>query len=175
MENKVFIGVVLVCVLAASGFGSPLTGIQFLANDLGSNQWEYVYTVENIALSEGIEEFTIWFDYGLYDNLVVTTPAPLSDNWNEAVIQPEPVLSDDGYYDVLAETGDPGIGIGIAAGDFSVSFDWLGSGTPGSQFYEIIDPDTFATIEDGYTVPEPATMILLVAGMFALRTKRKKL
>jgi len=172
MKIKTIVGSLFGCLLCSIAFGEPDTEIRYSLTDLGSNQWEYAYTVENIGLSEGIEEFSIWFDCGLYNNLVVTTPAPLSDNWDEVAIQPEPVLSDDGYYDALAETGNPGISIGVTVSDFSVSFDWLGMGTPGSQFYEIIDPDTFATIEDGYTVPEPITLILLGGGLFALRTKK---
>jgi len=50
-------------------------------------------------------------------------------------------------------------GLDIAIGEhvygFAVSFDWLGEGEPGAQFYEIIDPDTFETINSGWTVPEP--------------------
>ncbi len=74
MKSRVFMGVVLVCIFATSVFGTPMTEIWYEVSDIGSGQWEYLYTVENIGLSGGIEEFTIWFDYGLYDNLVVTTP-----------------------------------------------------------------------------------------------------
>jgi len=44
-----------------------------------------------------------------------------------------------------------------------------GVGEPGSQYYEIIDPVTFETIEDGYTIPEPGTLLLLGLGGFVLR------
>ncbi len=67
-----------------------MTEIQYVTNDLGSGQWEYIYTVKNIGLSAGIEEFTIWFDYGLYDNLVVTTPETPPE-WDQIVWQVEPV------------------------------------------------------------------------------------
>ena len=67
--------------------------------------------------------------------------------------------------------GNQGIGIGQNVSGFTVSFDWLGTGDPGSQFYEIIDPDTFDTIDSGFTVPEPAILPLLALGVLALRKK----
>jgi len=54
---------------------------------------------------------------------------------------------------------------------FAVSFDWLGTGEPGAQFYEIIDPDTFETIDSGWTVPEPGTICLLSFGGLVLWKK----
>ncbi|MHC4462646.1 MAG: hypothetical protein ACYS30_14610 [Planctomycetota bacterium] len=54
---------------------------------------------------------------------------------------------------------------------FSISFDWLGTGEPGSQFYEIINPVTFETIEDGHSVPDPAALLLFRFGCLPLRKK----
>ena len=171
MESKVFMGVVLVCTCATSIFGTPLTEIQYATNDLGSDRWEYIYTVENIGLSGGIEEFTIWFDYGLYDNLVVTTPETPPE-WDQIVWQVEPVLEDDGGYDALAMNLN--IDIGESLDGFSVSFDWLGTGVPGPQYYEIIDSLDSSTIEDGYTVPEPTMLMLFGFGLLALRSEKLK-
>jgi len=75
-------------------------------------------------------------------------------------------LGDDGGYDALAKSLN--IEVGEHVYGFAVSFDWLGAGQPGSQYYEIIDPDTFETIEDGYTVPEPGTFCLLGLGSVVL-------
>ncbi|MBN1765568.1 MAG: PEP-CTERM sorting domain-containing protein, partial [Sedimentisphaerales bacterium] len=61
---------------------------------------------------------------------------------------------------------------GETVSGFSVSFDWLGTGVPGAQFYEIIDPDDFSTLDSGYTVPEPGTTILLCLGGLMIH-KRK--
>ena len=169
MKRKIFMGVVLVCIFATSGFGDPNTEIWYETADIGSGRWEYVYTVENIGLSAGIEEFTIWFDYGLYDHLVITTPETLLE-WNQIVWQIEPVLEDPGGYDALATNLN--IAVDTELSGFSVSFDWLGIGEPGSQYYEIINPDTFATIEDGYTVPEPATICLFVLGSLPLLRRK---
>ena len=145
------------------------TQIIYETTDLGSGRWEYTYDVMNISLTEGIEEFTVWFDYGLYDNLTVSTPETPSD-WDQIVWQVEPALGDPGGYDALAT--NLSIGIGESLSGFSVSFDWLDIGEPGSQYYEIIDPVTFGTIESGYTVPEPATCLLLLSGGVLLRRRK---
>ena len=171
MKSESFMGAVLVCIFAASVFGTPLTDIQYEVSYLGSDRWEYSYTVENLGLSGGIEEFTIWFDFGLYDNLVVTTPATPPE-WDEIVWDVEPVLEDPGGYDALAMNLN--IDIGESLDGFSVSFDWLGTGRPGPQYYEIIDSLDFSTIEDGYTVPEPTMLMLFGFGLLALRSEKLK-
>lgn len=171
MKSKIVVGVVCVSLLTTAGFGAPNTQIWYETTDLGSGQWQYTYDVININLSVPIEEFTIWFDYGLYDNLTIETPNPPAGDWDEIVWQPEPVLLDDGAYDALTLT--VGIGVGESVSGFAVSFDWLDAGEPASQYYEIIDPGDFHTIEDGYTVPEPATLFLLGFGGLPLLKKRR--
>jgi len=170
MKRTVLAGVLSVLLFTSAVFAIPVTKICYETADLGSGRWQYTYEVTNISLTPAVEEFTIWFDYGSFDNLSVETPDPPAGNWDEIVIQPDSVLSDDGYYDALVL--GVGIGIGESVSGFSVSFDWLGAGEPGSQFYEIIDPDTFETIDSGYTIPEPGTLLLLVLGGIVLRRKK---
>ncbi len=153
----------------------PTTQIWYETSYLGpglesGERWQYTYDVYNISLIEEIEEFTIWFGIGSYDNLAIETLDPPASNWDEIVWDPEPFLGDDGGYDALAESLNIGVGENVYG--FAVSFDWLGIGEPGSQYYEIIDPGDFHTIEDGYTVPEPAALLLLGLGMVMLRRKR---
>jgi hypothetical protein len=83
----------------------------------------------------------------------------------------EPVLQDAGGYDALATNLKIAIGENLTG--FSVNFDWLGIGEPGSQYYEIIDPATFGTIESGYTAPELATCLLLLSGGVLLRRRKR--
>jgi len=161
----------IVLVVVAHGFAEEPTEIWYEVADLGAGRWEYTYDVTNNSLTEGIDEFTIWFDYGLYDDLMVTTPATPAD-WDQIVWQPEPVLEDDGAYDALATNS--GIGIDITVGDLSVSFDWLGTGDPGSQFYEIVVPNTspMQVIDSGWTVPEPTALLLITFGVIIVRRER---
>jgi hypothetical protein len=173
MRNIIF-RCIIACAFVTTCFAESMTRISYEAKDFSDGRWEYTYETTNLDLSidgqpVAIKEFTIWFDSGLYTNLVVTTPAPLSNAWNEIVWQPEPVLQDPGAYDALALVSNPGIATGQSARGFSVSFEWLGQGTPGSQRYEIINPDTFETVDAGLTIPEPATLLLLAVGGLLIR------
>ena len=169
MKRQVIVGVVFVFFLTAIGSGAPKTEIRYQTSELGSGRWQYNYDVTNISLTVPIEEFTIWFDFGLYKNLAVETPATPA-GWNQIVLQPEPVLQDDGAYD--AKALGLGIGIGQTVSGFAVRFDWLSAGVPGPQFYEIINPLTYQTIDSGWTIPEPATILLFGLGGLVLRRKK---
>ena len=54
----------------------------------------------------------------------------------------------------------------------SVQFDYLGTNTPGTQFFDIFDPFTFAILDSGVTqladVPEPNMLLLLMTGLAGL-------
>lgn len=174
MKSKIAVVLVLGCLFTTSSFGDPNTQISFEVTDLGSGRWEYTYDVINKyeSLIEEIEEFTIWFGIGSYDNLAIETLDPPASNWDEIVWDPEPFLGDDGGYDALAENLNIGVGENVYG--FSVSFDWLPeAGEPGSQYYEIIDPIDFHTIESGYTVPEPTTILLFGLGGVVLLGRRR--
>jgi hypothetical protein len=145
------------------------SAIIYELTDLGSNSWQYDYTVSNNTLATPIEEFTIYFNEGLYQNLVVIEPTP--DSWNAIVWQPEAGLGD-GAYDAL-KTG-LGIAMGETVGGFSVKFDWLGAGQPGIQFYEIVNPSDFTKIDSGFTIPEPAGISLIGLGIMLLRKTHNK-
>ena len=168
MKRQIVAAILFGLFVAAVGFGA-LTEITYKATEVGQGRWRYEYSVENKDLFVPIEEFTIWFDFAKYDNLAVETAEPLASQWDEVVWQPELVLADDGAYDAMAL--NLGIQQGQKAGPFTVSFDWLDDGGPGSQFYEIIDPATFETIDEGWTIPEPATLVLLGLGLLALRKR----
>jgi hypothetical protein len=105
----------------------------------------------------------------LYENLAPTsTPA----GWDPVTIDPDPSLPDDGMYDALALVS------GVAPNDtlsgFSVQFDFLRPGTPGSQLFDIVDPNTFSILESGMTspVPLPPVLWLFVSGLAFLGSTR---
>jgi hypothetical protein len=148
---------------------STATIINFTTTALGSGSFENIYTIENDTLAP-IKEFTIWFDAALYSNLQITTKSQLADNWDELI------LSSTGFgipvgYDGLA-TGS-GIAISETVSGFSVSYNWIGTGLPGRQSFEIINSITNQTIESGNTVPEPTTLFLLSLSIGFVRKRNK--
>ena len=170
---------VIAMVLALSTANAFALPIVYEVNNLAGDRWEYRYDVTNDpANTFAIEEFTVYFDLGLYDTLQVgNTPT----GWDALVVQPDsgfppgPGLGD-GFYDALA-VAVPGIAPGDSVGGFSVQFTYLGTGTPGAQFYEIVDPETFEPLQSGATttaVPEPGSLLLLVAGLLILIGTRSR-
>lgn len=149
---------------------SMATLITYAVQNVGGNTWQYNYQVENNTLNVAIEEFSIYFDVGLYQNLTLAT-AP--SGWDPLLIQPDPLLPDAGFYDALALIS--GIAPLDSLSGFGVQFDFLGVGTPGPQTFEILDPLTFLVLDSGLTqvagngtVAEPLTGWLLLAGLLGI-------
>jgi MYXO-CTERM domain-containing protein len=168
MKRKWHIAAAALALTAVTAWAdSPLpVTVSYDAAPAGAGPWQYTYTVENTSLGQPVSEFTIWFAHDAYRNLALATPNPPASAWNELVIQPDPLLSDAGYYDALSLLG--GIPEGGLVSGFAVTFDWLGPGTPGAQPFDIIDPVTYRPIYSGTTVPEPAGLLLLaLAGLLA--------
>lgn len=163
-------------MLFAFVVGSPMVGavtIEYTLSDNGGSNYTYDYTVTNDDISGGVEEFTIWFDYTLYENLFLES-APT--DWDPLLIQPDLGLPDDGFIDLLAF--GPVLGLGETLTGLSISFDYLGGATPGSQAFDIIDALTFDVLASGETqtqlasVPLPPSLALFLAGLIVISWTR---
>lgn len=182
MKNKITKKFVQNIICTVFLYSIPLTSqatlIEYDVQNFAGNTWEYTYTVTNDTLASDIELIDVFFTLGLYENLAPTvTPA----GWDPLVFQPDPAIPADGLYDVLA-LFVPGIAPGDTLGGFGVQFDFLGTGTPSDQFFEIVDPFTFAPVDSGSTqasstgpapVPEPSTIWLAGIGLVGLFGARK--
>ena len=159
----------LLCAMSAAHAAS----IGYTATSLGGTQWRYDYTVSNTTLAVPIAEFTLFFSVGPYANLLNVSTAP---GWDVLLVQPDPAIPASGYLDALALAG--GVNPGATATGFSVTFDYLGAGSPGAQPFSILDPVSFIELEAGITQPAaialPSTPWLLLAGVLAIACLRRR-
>ena len=160
---------ILLCTIPAA----HASRIGYTATALGGTQWRYDYAVGNTSLGVPIAEFTLFFSDSLYANLLA---GPVPPGWDVLVAQPDAGIPASGYVDALALLG--GIAPGATATGFSLTFDYLGGGSPGAQPFVIVDPVTFIQLETGVTqavaIPLPATPCLLLAGVLALACLRRR-
>jgi hypothetical protein len=153
-------------VIALSPTSAYSSTISYAASNISGNTWRYEYVLANDTPGSTINEFTIFFHLGLYSTLsVLDSPA----QWDSLVGQPDPNIPDDGFLDALALSS--GLAVNHSISGFSVSFNWLGAGIPGSQTFNVVDPQTFAVLETEQaqsTVPEPNSASLLSLGLLGL-------
>lgn len=142
------------------------TTVRYDLSLVSGTTWQYDFSVTNDTLAIPIDEFTIFFDHALFNNLkLVSNPM----GWDPLVIQPDAGLPQDGYFDWLAVGA--GIGQGQSLGLFSVRLDFGGIAAPGGSLFQVVDPNSFDTLDQGFTtpsiaaVPEPSTIALLTSGL----------
>lgn len=164
----------LFVALACCATGASAAQVLYTATHVAGTQWTYAYVVSNEAAAADILELSIYFDPLLYSNLTLgSVPA----GWDALLVQPDPAIPDDGFLDVLAMGA--GIGAGESLAGLSVLFDFSGAGTPGAQWFEVLDPVTFAVLASGMTVPEgpaevPEPSTMLLAGLALLACARRR-
>ena len=144
--------------------------IQFSVTNLSGNQWQYQYLVSGRTFQTG-QGFRIDFSKTLFDGL--QDPPPQIPEWDSIVFQSDPVLDSDGAY--LAQALLNGSSLSQS---FALNFIFFGPGAPGSQPFEIFDFNTGDILASGFTtplnaVPEPSTILLLIAGGIAALAYRK--
>jgi hypothetical protein len=173
LDSRIPAFIAVLCLTAAAA-PSEATVITFDVAAVAGNTFEYSYVVENDTLTLDIEELAVYFDVDLFENLRLATAPP---DWDPVVVQPDVLLRDDGFLDVLALFA--GIPPGGTLGGFTIQADFLGPGVPGRQRFEILDPVTFAILDSGFTVPaatvpvpEPGLLWLLGPALYALRRRR---
>lgn len=185
--RRILITLAVVLVLGTVRQSHAAT-ITYIATDLtdttvGENLWEYSYRVGGTTFAQ-FEGFSIYFDYTKYKSL--EDPPPGVADWVPLTFQPEPlVLLSNGIYDAQASVANPSL-----LNPFTVTFVWLGAGTPGAQPFDLyrVDPtsnpndptlifgvDPGVTIPDASAIPEPSTLMLAASGlMFAARALRRR-
>lgn len=169
MNRKTLAASVCAVVALLLGGNANAVVIEYTATPLGGSTWEYQYTVTHDGAPAGaLEEFSIGFALGTYADLVVTgSPA----GWDSLVLQPDPLLPDDGVFDSLAIGG--GLGVGMSVGLFAVQFTYLAAGEPGEQPFDVVDPTSFDVLFSGTTRPAavvavPATSLLMGLGLWLI-------
>jgi hypothetical protein len=169
--KKALTSLALLCALLAASHARA-TIITYDAANVSGDTWIYTYTITNNNSGGGpISAFDVVFGANLFANLELVS-LPLG--WIGGTANPEPPpIDDEGF---LIGWTLPFLGFGVDLGEtlsgFSVRFDFLGSGIPGAQFFEILNPYSLRVIEVGQTigrtaVTEPGVLALLLAALIA--------
>jgi hypothetical protein len=120
--------------------------------NLGAGEYQYDYSIyNNQTLGAGVpvQLFDLAFDPAFYSGLSIVTPNPLASQWTEQIFPA--VGSSPADFDVSTPQNG-GIAVGSTVSGFAVDFTWLGPGQPGSQAFQVYDPNSFAQLQSGNTI-----------------------
>lgn len=161
--------------LAATQVSAAL--ITYTTQSLGGASYRHQYTITHQIGEDPIHLIDIEFDPSLYleSSLTIVSDPVLTADWDQLLIGSQaglPALLD--LFALVAPLSD-----GATLSGFAIEFEWLGAGLPGSQAFQIVNPDTFDTVSAGRTagavqVPEPAPLLLAVTGLALARIFRSR-
>lgn len=176
--QRIALHLAITLLLFITTISAKASTIFYAATNIAGTVWQYDYTVQNDSYSDPILGFTVYFNSADYTNLVaVHSPG----NWDVIVLQPDLSIPADGLYDAVTTTG--GIPPQSSLGGFSVQFQYLGAGHPGSQAFEFYIPEPFQVTLSGMTVdstdpsgtiPEAQSAWLILLGLVMLGLTKLK-
>ena len=162
---------VIVLSLLVLCFASPASGdgvsIQYTAINLGSGAWQYDYTLQgSFLVNWGV---AIYFPTPNYAGGSITDLGTGdSEYWLTFPLQADPTIPAPGEYDIVALVDNPSL-----SSVFEVTFQWNGTGTPGTQGFNLYNFTNGAdllgsgnTTAASMAVPEPSLLtMMLFAGL----------
>jgi hypothetical protein len=152
-------------IVAFSASEAQAIAIQFDTKNVTGDVWQYDYFITGFSFDDS-QALLIDFDSYLYADLQDTPPPPNAD-WSTQTF-PTSVPTPGVVGDLVPGSfvAVPLVNGASLADPFTVTFTWLGTGTPGSQAFTVYDAD-FVPIVTGQTspVPEPATLGLMAIGI----------
>jgi len=176
-------GFLAAALLSSATFANAVI-IESELTSLGGNSFQYDFNVINDDLVDGLEGFTVNFDWDLYSNLALVSSAPL---WDTFVV--EPVVNVNlGFFDSYFDAATP-IALNDSLGGFAISFDWLGTASgpsaAGNPFEIYKDPfNNFEIVAFGNTtepvviqppnpIPEPGLLSLFGLALLFVGSRKR--
>jgi PEP-CTERM motif len=168
---------ILTVFVAVLGVGITLLAVptfadsvQFDVTQVSGNVWQYQYFVSGRTFAAN-QAFTIFFDPTLYTSL--QSPPPSATDWHTFVLQPDLNLNSSGNY-----TSEALVDNASLSSSFSLTFMFIGLGTPSSQLFEVDQFDASgkltSVLSTGVTSPvtsrvsEPSSIVLMGIGVIGL-------
>jgi hypothetical protein len=161
---------------------SRASSISYQLQNLGIDHYRYTYTIINngsLPNNGSIQLVDILFDTTLYNesSLSISSASSVSSSWSEQILASAPGIP--ATYDFSSK--GLGLQIGSSFSGFSIDFEWLGSGLPGAQGFEIYDPSNFNLLETGTTkvntqvVPIPGAFVYFLSSLFGVKLFGRRL